>query len=226
MHVDRFSKITLDARTRGVVASGLSWRGKRSVSRFTAIRACSKALKTLLESHITDSSDPYVGGVEISLSSPKELREGGTSNAVSLWLYQVERNAELLNQPRPRPAPDLHGHRPFPVNLHYLVTPVIEGEPLREHALMGRILQVLHSSASIEPTSFLDSPETADLTLFRVSFQPLELEELTRIWDALKEPYQLSAAYLVQLVEIDSLVEPDVISPVIDSRIDVGVIGA
>ncbi|CAG1769959.1 hypothetical protein BAC2_00710 [uncultured bacterium] len=192
------------------------------MSRFTAIRAASMALKALLERHITDTADPHVGGVEISLSSPRELRSDTPTTAVSLWLYQVERNAELLNQPRRRTESDTELHRPFPLNLLYLVTPLAQ-QTLREHALMGRILQVFHSSPIVDPRSLLDPADLAELFALRISFQPLSLEELTRVWDALKEPYQLSASYLIQLVQIDSLLEADRVSPVIHSDLRVGV---
>ena len=53
------------------------------------------------------------------------------------------------------------------------------------------------------------SPES-----FRLSLEPHSLEELTRVWDALKEPYQLSVSYHVQVVEIDSDREPLEVAPV------------
>ncbi len=68
---------------------------------------------------------------------------------------------------------------------------------------MGRVLQVFHDHATVDGAVLSDSFFGTEVA-FRLSFQPLSLEELTRVWDALKEPYQLSVAYLVQFVDIDS----------------------
>ena len=38
----------------------------------------------------------------------------------------------------------------------------------------------------------------------RLTLEILSLEEVTRIWDHYKEPYQLSICYTVQVVSIDS----------------------
>ena len=42
----------------------------------------------------------------------------------------------------------------------------------------------------------------------RVNLEALTIEELSLVWDALSEPYQLSVTYLVQVVKIDSDLEP------------------
>jgi len=54
----------------------------------------------------------------------------------------------------------------------------------------------------------------------RVNLEALTLEELSLVWYALSEPYQLSVTYLVQVVKIDSNLEPVLSSPVLkkDSR--------
>ena len=41
-----------------------------------------------------------------------------------------------------------------------------------------------------------------------VNLEALTIEELSLVWDALSEPYQLSVTYLVQTVKIDSDLEP------------------
>lgn len=192
------------------------------MSSFTAIQALSLALKSLLEQHVTDTSHPVIGGVPVSLSSPRELRAEGGTNTLSLWLYQVERNAELLNQPQARTSPTQLERRPFPANLHYLVTP-LSTSPAREQALLGRVVQVFHSQPFIDPASYVDAEELGGARQFRLTFQPLSLEELTRVWDALKEPYQLSVAYTAQLINIDSLNERELVVPVHEVETSLGI---
>jgi hypothetical protein len=189
------------------------------MSGYAAIRAVSTTLRNLLRTYITHTAEPYVAGVPIELSTPRELR-GRSNDVVSLWLYQVERNAELLNRPPKRLAHDLHARRALPVNLRYLVTPLATDGGI-EQALLGRVLQVFNDFAAIEDP-LLDVDLARANVALRVSLEPLSLEELTRVWDALKEPYQLSVAYSVQVVEIDSMLAPLRTPPVQIAEAEVG----
>lgn len=187
------------------------------MSEYTVLRAASRTLHALLKREITDSGEPEISGITIELRSPKELRVSGVQTAVSLWLYRVTRNAELLNAPPERlSATEVRGPG-LPLTLHYLVTPFAEDTAV-EQVLLGRALQVLQDHAIVRGADFADSlvGERAEL---RVTLDTLPLEELTRVWDALKEPYELSASYRVQVLTIDSDREPLQVSPVVERRV-------
>jgi hypothetical protein len=47
-----------------------------------------------------------------------------------------------------------------------------------------------------------------------VRLEPLSLESITRVWEALDRPYQLCVSYEVTVVPIDSAHEPVVVVPV------------
>jgi hypothetical protein len=179
------------------------------VSEFTAIRAVSKTLQALLEDHITNSPDPQLHGVPIVLVSPRELRDAtvppNAPNGISFWLYRVSRNADLLNQP-PEVADGSVRRHPIPVDLYYLVAP-IAATPDNEQALLGRILQVLSDHAIVRGADLRDDL-AGEETELRVTLETLSLEELTRIWSALDESYQLSVSYRVQVVPVESGHEP------------------
>ncbi len=192
------------------------------MSSFTAIRAVSSSIGALLRRYITESDDGDVGGVPISRLSPRELRER-EGDVVSVWLYQVVRNAETLNHPPRRISRDTRERHPLPVNIHFLVTPLADSSEM-EHALLGRVLQVFNDHSVLEGPLLTDDL-AADGVSLRLSLQPMTLEELTAVWDALREPYQLSVAYVVQVVEIDSLREPLRVPPVLDAESNVGAIG-
>ena len=184
------------------------------MSEFTAVRAVSKTLQALLTDAITNSPDPQLHNVPIDLSSPRELRDsahGNPVNAISLWLYRVARNADLLNAP-PERSDDQLKRQPLPVDLFYLVAP-ITATPDNEQALLGKVLQVFAAHAILRGTDLKDDLE-GETTELRLTLEPLGLEELTRVWTALAEPYQLSASYHVQVVRIDSEVQPDRVQPV------------
>lgn len=183
------------------------------MSEFTAIRAVSQTLLEILEDNITNSTEPELKGVPIDLRSPREMRGNGIpSLGISLWLYQVVRNADLLNRPAQRPAHDRLLRRALPIDLYYLVTPIAK-EPADEQALMGRVLQVFNDHSILRGSDLKDSLLNTQIEL-RMILEAVSLEELTRVWHALQEPYQLSVTYMVQLLNIDSDLEPLEAKPV------------
>lgn len=172
------------------------------MSEFTAIRAISQSLRDLVESNIP------LPGVTVALSTPSEFDGQG----VSIWLYRVNRNENLLNQPRRRVGADLREQRPLPLNLHYLFTPLMN-DPLDEQLLLGRILQLFNDVPVLRGADLHDALAGED-EAFRIHLETLTLEEITRVWSALQESYQTSVSYLVEVVEIDSGLEPEALTPV------------
>jgi hypothetical protein len=173
------------------------------VSDFRVIRAVSRSMRQLLEQTITIPPGE-LNGVPIDLRSPKELRQSGVNQVVSLWLYRVTRDPDMVNSPGKRVAFEREMPRTLPLHLYYLVTPM-SPDPADEQNLLGRVLQTFHDNCTLRGAHFLGQPplESSDEQL-RVVFETLTLEELTRIWTAIDESYQLSVSYLVQVVKIDS----------------------
>jgi hypothetical protein len=175
------------------------------MSEYTAIRAVSQSLKELLEATIT------AAGVEVVLKSPKEMNNDNQSG-ISAWLYRVTRNEHTLNRPPERISPMQTRRQPIPINLHYLLTPMM-ADPQDEQELLGRVLQVFHDHPVLSGGLLKGSLEASGEEL-RVFLETLTLEELTRVWGALQEPYQTSLSYLVQVVHIDSEEPPVSSTPV------------
>lgn len=180
------------------------------MSEYTAVRAVSQTLKELLEDHITDPT------VQVFLTSPKEMQQGN-QNGISIWLYRITRNEFLLNQPPRRPANGQVSHPPMPVNLHYLITPLMT-DPRDEQTLLGLVLQLFNDHATLSGGDLKDALLGGDEEL-RLSFEAPSLEDLTRIWGALQEPYQASLTYLVQSIAIESDHEPEAGAPVMQRDI-------
>ena len=186
---------------------------------FAAIGAVSSSLKTMLEQAITLSMEPQLAGTPIDLRSPKELRIAGLTPVVSLWLYRITRNDDLINLPALRLPPRQILPRPFPVNLHYLITPMT-AQPIDSHRLLGRVLQIMHDNA-ILAGAFLDPSLVAGgVDQLRIHFEPHSLEELTRVWYALHEHYDLSCSYIVEYLPIASQREPVDAPPVLVAKAD------
>ncbi len=184
------------------------------MSDYTVLSAVSGTLKELLKVNITQSSDAELNGVEIHLLSPKEMQEAGHSVGISLWLYKVTRMAEMLNEPPERIGQNQVARVPLPVLLFYLVTPMTR-HPETRHTLLGRVLQVFYDHAILRGAD-LQGVLQGTTEQLRLNLEALSLEELSLVWEALSEPYQLSVTYLVQVVKIDSDLEPVKTAPVIE----------
>jgi Pvc16 N-terminal domain len=186
------------------------------MSDYTVISAVSNTLKEILKQNITLSPDAELNGIEIYLLSPKEMQDAGNSVGISVWLYKVSRMAEMLNEPPERIGPNQVARVPLPVLLFYLVTP-ITSDPETRHTLLGRVLQVLNDHAILRGSD-LQGVLEGTVEQLRVNLEALSLEELSLVWEALSEPYQLSVTYLVQVAKIDSDLEPVKSSPVIEKE--------
>ena len=124
----------------------------------TGIRAASETMRSVLTDKLR--ADPGlgmlfsgVGASEVSLLNPDEMNNAGITG-LSVWLYRVVRDEQLLNQPPMRVAPDALRPTPLPVRLHYLMAPLIGGDggvvPIEtRHHLLGAVLQCFHDSPLI-----------------------------------------------------------------------------
>ena len=184
------------------------------MSSYTALRAVSNTLRDLLVAGITNSSDMQLNGVPIHLLSPKEMHEStDKKTGVSLWLYRVARNGDTLGLPPRRISPTQVSHHPVPLDLHYLVTPIVEA-PEDEQMLLGRVAQIFNDHPGLRGALLKDDLAGSGEEM-RLMLETLSLEEISKVWQALGESYQLSLSYEVQLVTVDSARDPVQASPVL-----------
>jgi hypothetical protein len=145
------------------------------------------------------------------------VRNGG-QEGVSLWLYRVVRDEERLNDPARRISPTQLRPPPLPMRLHYLVTPLTNrdnlGDPETEQFVLGKILQLFHSKPMFRGADLQGPFLGTGVELF-ARLETLTLDEITRVWEGLEGSYQLSVSYEVTLVDIDSALEPDSLTPVL-----------
>jgi hypothetical protein len=178
----------------------------------TAVRAASMALRDLLKLSIPAAT------ADFSLRSPKQI--GSKEKLVSLWLYRVGRNAERLNDPPERIAPDRLAGPPIPLDLFYLVTPMAD-EPETAQIVLGAVVQALSGHPTLRGTD-LSAPFRPGVDELRVTYEPMSLEDHVRIWTALQATYRLSVTYRLEIVRIDSPAEPLQVPPVEQRHLDAG----
>jgi hypothetical protein len=186
------------------------------MSEYTVISAVSSTLQILLTNNITNALAVPLN-VPIQMYSPPEMDTVGQVPGISLWLYKVTRMAEMLNAPPERKSATQLARTPLPVLLHYLVTPMAT-DPLTRQTLLGRVLQVFNDHSILRGTDLQGVLQNTTEQL-RVNLEALTLEELSLVWEALGESYQLSVTYLVQVVKIDSDLELVKSGPVLEREV-------
>jgi len=158
------------------------------------------------------------GNMEVYARTPEEMSELDNTG-LSVWLYRIARDPELLNKPMRRTGPDTYEYRPLPLRLHYLMTPVVNREnpdgndPGIEQFIIGKVLQIFHDHPRIQG-ALLRGDLIDTHSSLGVRLEPLTLEEITRVWDALESSYQLCVSYEVSMVMLASDREVDRIAPV------------
>jgi Pvc16 N-terminal domain len=182
------------------------------MSSYNVIREVSEAMRQILwDAYDADTVlRPIVASREaIVFHNPTETARD-SSNRLSIWLYQICEDEFVKNQPAQRVNGSHAGgedsapaeERQFPplaLNLYYLVTPFAATREA-DHLLLGKSMQVMYDNAIV----LLQNDDNQVFEELRIILCRLALEELTRIWEALQEPYRLSICYKVRVARVES----------------------
>jgi hypothetical protein len=177
------------------------------MSNYGIIRDVTLEMRRRIHAALVTASDADFGlstpETDITLSAPGDNLTN--SPQLSLYLYHIEQDGHLRNQPHL--AAGANGLRlpPLSLQLRYLVTPLGDEEDLN-HLMLGRILQRFHDEPSLQSLDGtpLDNSFGANSPELRLILETLPLEQLAEIWHALDAGYRLSVAYQVRIVTIDS----------------------
>lgn len=182
---------------------------------YTSLRAASESFRILLKAAITDSTEPDLTGIQIDLRSPRALQELNITSVVSLWLFEVRVQPDLLNLPPRRVADDAYEHRALPLELLYLIT-AVHSDAKTQLALTGRALQVINDHPRLRGVDLADTLAGSDAEL-RLSIDATSLSSSTELWYSLRSPFHLSVPVRLQVASIDSL-RPAAAQPPVTTR--------
>lgn len=168
-----------------------------------ALNVISGALRHLLYRGLAaqEPTRSLVGPNEqvVTFSNPKQAA-GDPSIRLSLWLYEITENEFMKNAAPVRgDSDDRSAPTTLALNLYYLLTPFSQTSE-SDLLLLGKSLQVMYDNA----VAYVRSVEDDVAEELRIILCRLSLDEITRIWEALQEPYRLSVCYQVRVVRVAS----------------------
>jgi hypothetical protein len=179
------------------------------MSDFRSIAAVTGALRNLLQTGIQND---VPGGLVVTTREPDRARQSNTGNQLNVFLYQVVMDGAWRNQeiPRQAMASDLH-LPPLGLQLYYLLS-AFEAETAaleaQDHQILGRAMNLLHDHPLLSPAEIDNALAGTGLQnqveRLRITYQPLSLEEISKLWTSCQTNYRLSVAYQVSVVLIDS----------------------
>ena len=166
----------------------------------TAIGRVSASLRNLLvgEMRLTPA-------VNVTILAPDE---SGGDQRINLFLYKIEENPHLMNlEPTPKPGnPNVLVPTPLSLNLYYLMTSYARNDPqtgnATAHEILGEAMRVFYEN-SVIPDQFLEPELKGAREQFRIVYNALDPEELSRLWGTFAQPFRLSVRYQVSTVQLD-----------------------
>jgi len=195
----------------------------------TAIYSVTKGLRMLLHSQLSIVSPNAV----VTLLPPGDALP--EASGVNLYLYRVNESPFTKNQPWPGDRITPPSNRPaLGLQLFYLLTPLgvrpdnanfalgddshtmlgVAMSTLQEHPILNNVhipdavvnsVRIPGFDADSDLSDFLNSFEQIKITL-----APTNVDELSKIWATINQPYRLSVAYEVSIVDLSPTTPPPV----------------
>jgi hypothetical protein len=169
------------------------------MSASTAIGMVSESLRNLLVGEMTLSP-----AVDVTILAPDET---GGDRRINLFLYRVLENSALKNvdwQVK-RGEPSRIVPPPLSLNLYYLMTPYAQNDQLTgnatAHQMLGEAMRVFHEHAVIPQNALVQDLRDAAEQI-KIMLNPLDPEELGRVWSTFSQPFRLSVMYEVSVVQL------------------------
>jgi hypothetical protein len=176
----------------------------------TAIAAVTATLQAILGAEIIQDSD--LTDTLVTALPLDKARGANTTNQLNLFLYQVLPNAAWRNMDMPKTVrPGETGMSPLALDLHYLITAFGRendtSQPF-DHHLLGKAMSVLYDHALLGPeeiqVAFPGSGLESQPDRVRITWQPLSLEDISKLWMGFATQYRVSVGYDVSVTLIDS----------------------
>lgn len=182
-----------------------------------AVAATTEAMRKLLDDWLADADvDSSLGGAHATVAAkPPDQHDLSGSSALTglnLFLHRVSLNQGWRNVDLP--SVDALGHRtaspPLGIDLHFVLSAYGPGQLAPEH-LLGHGMQALHQHPVLtraQLAALLPGPLGAGLSAqveqLRITPEPLNAEDASRLWSAFGAKYRPSFYYRVSVLLIEA----------------------
>jgi hypothetical protein len=192
------------------------------MSNSLAIAAVTATLRNLLTTSV--ASDPDLNDATVTMQPLDRARPpANNANQLNIFLYQALPNSAWRNMDMPgRTLANETALPPLALNLYYLITAFGRDNDLAQpfsHQLLGKAMSVLNDHAVLlhdEIKSALPRNDLfAQIERVRLTLQPLNVDEIFKLWSGFQTQYRLSVAYEACVVLIDSALAARTALPVL-----------
>src|SRR5262245_27774869 len=166
----------------------------------TAIGMVSESLRNLLVGEMT-----LTPSVPVTILAPDET---GGDRRINLFLYRILENPTLknLDWQVQRGNSSLLVPPPLSLNLHYLMTPYAPNDPqtgnATTHEILGEAMRVFHEHAVVPQDALMPGLRNVREQI-KIMLNPLNPDELGRVWSTFSHPFRLSVMYEVSVVQLE-----------------------
>lgn len=181
---------------------------------YTSIRAAARTVEGAITAALENDPvlglrfNPGLGGLmRVTLQTPEEM-SANNIDGLSVFVYHVLVDEQSRNRPMLRPTPEELVPSPLPLRLRILFTPVVTSldpntVPAVEQEILGKVIETWHSRPFLRGADLVDELSGTDVE-YAIRIETLDLESLSRIWDALEDPFRLSVSYELSIVDIET----------------------
>jgi hypothetical protein len=176
-----------------------------------AIGATSEAIRTLLVRAAADPGNPLTYQT-IDLFGARQLNSPPlttTKPVISIYLRRVSMATARRNFP-PTVRPDgTLAKRPFPVDLHYLITAWAADASTQQRAL-GWAIRVIEDTPILPATLLNDGQATAVFQAgetVELSWEPMTEQDESDLWQVAQVQRQPSATYVARTILLESWID-------------------
>lgn len=185
---------------------------------FLAIGATSAALTGLIRDHYP--RDQFGSTLDIALYQARDF-ESPMREGFSVFLFRVAVNGTVRNMSLRR-APDGRRFRSsLPLDLHYLITPWAE-DVEQQHRMLGWVMRFIEDQGVLSAGHLNHYVAETDIFAphegLEIICDPLALTDHLNLWDRLRARFPISVSYSVRMVPIDSRIEVESASSLVQTR--------
>jgi hypothetical protein len=142
----------------------------------------------------------------ISLESPAEHVGNKDDALLSIYLYRIGEDSYMKNRCPVEGSGGGQRRAPLALDLYYLITPLLTNARDRQ-IVLGKVMQVFYDHPTLEGTDLTGTSLSADGDVLRIVLDPLPLNEVALVWQALEIPYMLCVSYAVRVALLQSTVQ-------------------